>query len=32
MFKEFRCLKTKQNTKMRDEEHSDREFYYPEEL
>ena len=31
MFKEFLCLKTKQNTEMSDEEHSDSEFYYPEE-
>ena len=30
-FKEFLCLKTKQNTEMSDEEHSDSEFYYPEE-
>ena len=29
MFKEFLCLKTKQNTEMSDEEHSDSEFYYP---
>ena len=27
----FLCLKTKQNTEMSDEEHSDSEFYYPEE-
>ena len=25
------CLKTKQNTEMSDEEHSDSEFYHPEE-
>ena len=31
MFKKFLCLKTKQNTEMSDEEHSDSEFYYPEE-
>ena len=31
MFKEFLCLKTKQNTEMSDEKHSDSEFYYPEE-
>ena len=31
MFKEFLCLKTKQDTEMSDEEHSDSEFYYPEE-
>ena len=31
MFKKFLCLKTKQNTAMSDEEHSDSEFYYPEE-
>ena len=31
MFKEFLCLKTKQNTEMSDGEHSDSEFYYPEE-
>ena len=31
MFKEFICLQTKQNTEMSDEEHSDSEFYYPEE-
>ena len=31
MFKEFLCLKTKQNIEMSDEEHSDSEFYYPEE-
>ena len=31
MFKEFLCLKTKQNTEMSGEEHSDSEFYYPEE-
>ena len=31
IFKEFFCLKTKQNTKISDEEHSDSEFYYPEE-
>ena len=31
MFKEFLCLKTKQNTEMSDEEHSDSEFYHPEE-
>ena len=31
MFKEFICLKTKQNTEMSDEEHSDSEFYYPKE-
>ena len=30
-FKTFLCLKTKQNTEMSDEEHSDSEFYYPEE-
>ena len=31
IFKEFICLKTKQNIKMSDEEHSDvSEFYYPE--
>ena len=30
MFKEFVCLKTKQNTEMSDEEYSDSEFYYPE--
>ena len=29
MFEEFLCLKTKQNTEMSDEEHSDSEFYYP---
>ena len=28
---EFLRLKTKQNTVMSDEEHSDSEFYYPEE-
>ena len=31
MFKEFLCLKTKPNTEMSNEEHSDSEFYYPEE-
>ena len=31
MFKEFICLKTKQNTEMSVEEHPDSEFYYPEE-
>ena len=31
MFKESPRLKTKQNTEMSDEEHSDSEFYYPEE-
>ena len=31
MLKEFLCLKTKQNTEMSDEEHSDNKFYYPEE-
>ena len=31
MFKKFLRLKTKQNTEMSDEEHSDSEFYYPEE-
>ena len=31
MFKKFLCLKTKQNTEMSDEEHSDSEFYYLEE-
>ena len=31
MFKEFLCLKTKQNPEMSDGEHSDSEFYYPEE-
>ena len=31
MFKEFLCLKTKQNSEMIDEEHSDSEFYYHEE-
>ena len=31
MFKTFLCLKTKQNAEMSDEEHSDIEFYYPEE-
>ena len=31
MFKKFLCLKTKQNIEMSDEEHSDSEFYYPEE-
>ena len=31
MFKEFLCLKTKQNSEMSDEGHSDSEFYYPEE-
>ena len=31
MFKEFLCRKTKQNTEMSDEQHSDSEFYYPEE-
>ena len=30
MLKKFLCLKTKQNTEMSDEEHSDSEFYYPE--
>ena len=29
--KNFLFLKTKQNTEMSDEEHSDSEFYYPEE-
>ena len=29
--KKIICLKTKQNTEMSDEEHSDSEFYYPEE-
>ena len=28
--KKFLCLKTKQNTEMSDEKHSDSEFYYPE--
>ena len=27
----FFCLKTKKITEMSDEEHSDSEFYYPEE-
>ena len=31
MFKKFLCFKTKQNTEMSDEEHSDNKFYYPEE-
>ena len=31
MFKEFICLKTKQNTEMSDEEHSDSDFYFLEE-
>ena len=31
MFQRFLCLKTKQNTEMSNEEHSDSEFYYPEE-
>ena len=31
MFKEFLCLKTKQNTEMSDEGHPDSAFYYPEE-
>ena len=31
MFKKFLCLKTKQNTEMSDEEHSNNEFYFPEE-
>ena len=31
MFNKFLCLKTKQNTEMSDEEHSDSEFYYPED-
>ena len=31
IFKTFLCLKTKQNTEMSDGEHSDSEFYYPEE-
>ena len=31
MFKEFLYLKTKQNSEMSDEEHSDSDFYYPEE-
>ena len=31
IIKEFLCLKTKQNIEMSDEEHSDSEFYYPEE-
>ena len=31
MFEEFLCLKTKQNTEMSDEEHSDSELYYREE-
>ena len=31
MFKKFLCLKTKQNTEISDGEHSDSEFYYPEE-
>ena len=31
MFQKFLCLKTKQNTEMSNEEHSDSEFYYPEE-
>ena len=30
-FKKIICLKTKQNTEMTDEEHSDSEFYYSEE-
>ena len=29
--KSFLCLKTKQNTEMSDEKHSDSGFYYPEE-
>ena len=29
--KKMFCLKTKQNTEMSDEEHSDSEFYHPEE-
>ena len=31
MSKEFLRLKTKQNTEMSDEEHSNSEFYYPKE-
>ena len=31
MSKTFLCLKTKQNAEMSDEEHSDSDFYYPEE-
>ena len=31
MFQKCLCLKTKQNTEMREEEHSDSGFYYPEE-
>ena len=31
ILKKIICLKTKQNTEMSDEEHSDSEFYYPEE-
>ena len=31
LFKKLLCLKTKQNTEMSDEEHSDSEFCYPEE-
>ena len=31
MFQRFLCLKTKQNTEMSNEEHSDSEFYYPKE-
>ena len=31
MFKKCFCVKTKQNTEMSDEEHSDSEFYYPKE-
>ena len=31
IFKKFLCRKTKQNTEMGEEEHSDSEWYYPEE-
>ena len=31
MFKKFLCLKTKQNSEMSDEEHSDSEFHCLEE-
>ena len=31
MLKKCLCLKTKQNTEMSNEEHSDSEFYNPEE-
>ena len=31
MLTKFLCLKTKQNTEMIDEDHSDSEFYCPEE-